>query len=595
MSPPRAAWGLLAASLLFACDAEEAHRCDGADEAHLGTLTQKVIDCAEREDTGYVRGDPFPISVVTVDGRPAERETANAYWVMQQAAARDGVQIRIVSGFRTQAEQQRLYSCYVNCNCNNCNLAARPGFSNHQSGHALDLNTSNGAVLNWLNRNGARFGFSRTVPSEPWHWEWWGGGPGGGPCTGEPCHVIEEDTETLDDEGPCLQLRGPEAFWRSADDQGVGGGLRWTNAFQSGEPSNWARWHLHFDRAGVYLVEVSTGQLGIYADTRYRIRHDGETSRVRLDQSLPEVWQALGTFRFAAGGSQRVDVLDHADHAVEEDQHIVADAVRVTRQPCADLPPEGGLRDERGACFRAYGPEESWRRVDGEGHDGHLLWTNAFQGAEAANWARWRLRFEQGGDYEVEVRTGGAFGVFDSTRYRVRHDGAESPVLVDQSLPAAWQSLGIFAFAPGGSQSVDVFDNHEGAVAPEQHVVVDAVRVTPVGQEPEPEPEPNPEPEPEPETDAATETEPDAGAPEVDAGATPPPVVATPATPRSDAGLPELDPPPAPQGAPDGGVAGPASLTGGCASTGAPPGPGAPVTPLLILLASALRRRRPRP
>ncbi len=70
----------------------------------------------------------------------------------------------------------------MNCNCNNCNRAARPGTSNHQSGHALDLNTSAPGVLSWLNANGARFGFSRTVPSEAWHWEWWGGGPGGGPC-----------------------------------------------------------------------------------------------------------------------------------------------------------------------------------------------------------------------------------------------------------------------------------------------------------------------------------------------------------------------------------------------------------------------------
>src|SRR5690606_15622592 len=76
-----------------------------------------------------------------------------------------------------------------NCNCNSCNLAATPGYSNHQSGHALDLNTSTPGVLNWLNNHGAYYGFARTVPSEPWHWEWWGGGPGGGVCGIDPrCH-----------------------------------------------------------------------------------------------------------------------------------------------------------------------------------------------------------------------------------------------------------------------------------------------------------------------------------------------------------------------------------------------------------------------
>lgn len=147
---------------------------------------QGLMDCTERSDTGYSHGTAFAISVVTVDGKPAEVDTANAYWVMQQAAAADGVGIRIVSGFRTMEQQEYFYGCYTNCNCNSCNLAASPGYSNHQSGHALDLNTSDAGVLSWLNAHGAAFGFSRTVPSEAWHWEWWGGGPGGGLCGVSP-------------------------------------------------------------------------------------------------------------------------------------------------------------------------------------------------------------------------------------------------------------------------------------------------------------------------------------------------------------------------------------------------------------------------
>jgi len=162
-----------------ACDSELV-----SPERELRTDRKALIDCTERQDTGYVSGTPFPITVVTVDGKPVERETANAFYVMQQAAASDGVHITIVSGFRTYAEQEYLYNCYINCNCNNCNLAARPGYSNHQSGHAVDLNTSSPGVYDWLEAHAGGFGFSRTVPSEPWHWEWWGGGPGGGPCGG---------------------------------------------------------------------------------------------------------------------------------------------------------------------------------------------------------------------------------------------------------------------------------------------------------------------------------------------------------------------------------------------------------------------------
>ena len=106
---------------------------------------------------------------------------------LSEAARSAGVNITIVSGFRTMAEQQYLYNCYINCNCNNCNLAAKPGYSNHQSGHALDLNTSAAGVNAWLKAHGAAYGFSATVPSEAWHWEWWGGGP---PASG-PCGVPE--------------------------------------------------------------------------------------------------------------------------------------------------------------------------------------------------------------------------------------------------------------------------------------------------------------------------------------------------------------------------------------------------------------------
>jgi MYXO-CTERM domain-containing protein len=144
------------------------------------------IDCNEYGGTGYDKGNPFPITLVTVDGKPVEKSTANAYYVMAQAAAAAGVMLKINSGFRTMAEQEYFYNCHITCSCNNCNLAAEPGHSNHQSGHALDLNTASPGVYGWLEAHAGSFGFKRTVSSEPWHWEWWEGGPGGGPCDCKP-------------------------------------------------------------------------------------------------------------------------------------------------------------------------------------------------------------------------------------------------------------------------------------------------------------------------------------------------------------------------------------------------------------------------
>ena len=188
-----------------------------AQDGPVATIQEPIIDCSEYSDTGYVQGQAFTITLVTVDGKPVERDTANALWVMQQAAAADGIHIQVTSGFRTMAEQQYLYGCYVNCSCNNCNLAAKPGYSNHQSGHALDLNTGSSGVYNWLTNHASQYGFSRTVASENWHWEWWGGGPGGGPCGG--CEAHCEGSVIVDKscgKGDCA------AFGSTCVDDGLG-------------------------------------------------------------------------------------------------------------------------------------------------------------------------------------------------------------------------------------------------------------------------------------------------------------------------------------------------------------------------------------
>jgi MYXO-CTERM domain-containing protein len=159
---------------------------ESAPEESVGESADALVsyDCTMTQDTGYTSGNPFAITLVHVDGDPVEINTANAFLTMAQAAENDGVQLHISSGFRTMAQQQYYYGCFINCNCNSCNQAAKPGYSNHQSGHALDLNTAAGGVLNWLNAHGASYGWKRTVPSEAWHWEWWGGGPAPTPyCT----------------------------------------------------------------------------------------------------------------------------------------------------------------------------------------------------------------------------------------------------------------------------------------------------------------------------------------------------------------------------------------------------------------------------
>jgi len=118
--------------------------------------------------TGYVRGRPRPIEVIPVDDVWLAQPTARDFFAMQAAAAQAGVALSIRSGFRDHETQIWLYRAW---RAGFGNRAARPGYSLHQSGRALDLRVYDPATRAWLTKNARRYGFRRTVSDEPWHFE----------------------------------------------------------------------------------------------------------------------------------------------------------------------------------------------------------------------------------------------------------------------------------------------------------------------------------------------------------------------------------------------------------------------------------------
>jgi D-alanyl-D-alanine carboxypeptidase len=142
--------------------------------AERSTVRTPELDCTTTTEAGYRRGRRIDVKVVTIDDDRVERSTASAYWAMREAAAKDGVPLTIYSGFRSALEQAYFYQCYRCCCCNGCAPAAKPGFSNHQSGRALDLDVSPPGVHAWLVEHAGAFGFAATVSDEPWHWEYRG-------------------------------------------------------------------------------------------------------------------------------------------------------------------------------------------------------------------------------------------------------------------------------------------------------------------------------------------------------------------------------------------------------------------------------------
>lgn len=121
--------------------------------------------------TGYVNGVPRSFRVASIgNGKSLRVDAAVKFNQMKAAARRAGVTLSPVSGFRTMAQQRALYAAY---RAGRGNLAARPGYSNHQGGISVDVATGSSyssASYRWLARHGRAYGFVNDVRGEPWHW-----------------------------------------------------------------------------------------------------------------------------------------------------------------------------------------------------------------------------------------------------------------------------------------------------------------------------------------------------------------------------------------------------------------------------------------
>ncbi|MEY3012031.1 MAG: hypothetical protein RIT45_766 [Pseudomonadota bacterium] len=185
-----------------------------------------------------------------------------------------------------------------------------------------------------------------------------------GHCKTQPvCALLPAQGGTLQETSPCFRTFGPPKFWRT-EKVGQGGGLRWTNAGNSGVPDNWAWWRIELAEAGTYKVETAANAtFGVFAKTHYEVRAAGKTTTLTIDQTkASKGWIDLGTYTFAAGGAQWVAVYDDHSGKAVVDQHIVADALRLTRQEpwcgsgtCGGGETCSGCPQDCGACAPVCG------------------------------------------------------------------------------------------------------------------------------------------------------------------------------------------------------------------------------------------------
>ena len=128
------------------------------------------------------------------EGIQAKKEVYEAFKEMADAAKEDGITLIINSGYRTYEYQKNVYNQYESANGQEYadSYAARPDFSEHQSGLALDIvtygmtmdNFEDSDTYKWLINNCTDYGFILRYPKgkeeitgyayESWHYRYLG-------------------------------------------------------------------------------------------------------------------------------------------------------------------------------------------------------------------------------------------------------------------------------------------------------------------------------------------------------------------------------------------------------------------------------------
>ena len=156
-----------------------------------GTNTKPVIQTTS--DALYKEAD----KLVTVEnGVKLHPDAAEAYKLLKQAALKERVNIKLISGFRSIAAQQKIIDNKRKAGQTDAQIFkvnTKAGYSEHHTGYAFDIDDAdNPANLSesfdktkayaFMNNNAKKYGFELSYPKgnktgityEPWHWRFIG-------------------------------------------------------------------------------------------------------------------------------------------------------------------------------------------------------------------------------------------------------------------------------------------------------------------------------------------------------------------------------------------------------------------------------------
>jgi len=157
-----------------------------AEVVEIGTPDRRASTSIEAEATAEISpsgdggfpsraaGGGYSGPLAYRQGEPMRPDVALAFDRMAAAAAREaGLSLIVTSGFRSDAEQARLFAAHPDPK-----WVAPPGESLHRYATELDLGPE--AAYGWLAAEAGRFGFLKRYSWEPWHFGFEGGPP---PCS----------------------------------------------------------------------------------------------------------------------------------------------------------------------------------------------------------------------------------------------------------------------------------------------------------------------------------------------------------------------------------------------------------------------------
>jgi len=143
----------------------------------------------------YLPSDYIPNDLVTINSNygngTLKKEAYESFKKLSDDAKKEGLSIYISSGYRSYDLQNGLYNMYLKNDLQSVvdTYSARPGFSEHQTGLAIDVNTISDSFAytkeyTWLKENAYKYGFILRYPKEytnltgykfePWHYRYVG-------------------------------------------------------------------------------------------------------------------------------------------------------------------------------------------------------------------------------------------------------------------------------------------------------------------------------------------------------------------------------------------------------------------------------------